>query len=87
MYMYMYNDITQSVGYLYPPEYQSFIKLIIMRNQKPYFVKGFKMTKCPLETFKKVWKFNYLWPVIFDILQLINTAASIFMLLEAVSGK
>lgn len=28
-----------------------------------------------------------LWPVIFNILQLINTAASIFMLLQAVGGK
>lgn len=46
--------IIQSFWYKYPIKFQMFIKMILIRNQKSFYITGFKVTQCSFETFKKV---------------------------------
>lgn len=92
---------SQSCWYRYPVKYQHFIRHIIRRGQKPFYLTGYEIVKCSFETFRSVslvlcvskfvifqnvssfffyWFFRYFWSK-----QLLNFAASMFMLLRAVA--
>lgn len=40
--------------YQYPRKYQNYVLMIMMRSQRPYYINGFGIMRCTLETFVNV---------------------------------
>lgn len=49
---------SQSCWYRYPVKYQQFVRHIIRRGQKPFYLTGYEIAKCSFETFRSVSFFN-----------------------------
>lgn len=45
---------SHSFWYEYPVKYQQYVKQIILRGQKPFYLTGYEIVKCSFETFKSV---------------------------------
>lgn len=85
----------QTMWYKYPVRMQPHIILIMMQSQKPFYLKGYELMLCSLQNFtwvsKHITHINdyffgfFFWKIILlFFLQLMKTAASIFMVFRKI---